>query len=229
MTVAFILTALLVQDDSKQADVPPSKEQIAGLRPFAKFVGKWAGGGTSEKTRDWKEKADVTWGFRKRDGRASINFIVDKGQLFSEGVLSFDPAERKYRFSARNKKDEVLRFEGKPSGDVGLRLERVDEGATDNLDRLELKAPRAGDKLVFDFRKKRGTTSFESFATIELIRQGGDEASAEKFTKGPFCIVTGGPGRVPFTHNGKSLHAADEVCKEEFLAHPERYPEAGKE
>lgn len=231
MTFAICFLAALelpAQDDSKKADVAPNKEQIAGLRPYAKFVGSWQGTGTSEKTRDWKEKSDVTWGFRKRDGRASINFIVDKGQLFSEGVLSYDPAEKKYRFSARNKKDEVLRFEGKPVGD-GLRLDRIDEGATDHLDRLELKAPRAGDKLLFDFRKKRGTTSHESFASIEFIRQGGEEASAEKFTKGPFCVVTGGPGRVEFTHNGKTLNAADEVCKEEFLAHPERYPDAGKE
>ena len=130
MTLSNVLLFLMTstaQDDSKKADVAPNKEQIAGLRPYAKFVGSWHGTGTSEKTRDWKEKSDVTWGFRKRDGRASLNFIVDKGQLFTEGVLSFDPAEKKYRFSARNKKDEVLRFEGKPSGDVGLRLERVDE------------------------------------------------------------------------------------------------------
>jgi hypothetical protein len=219
---------LLAQDDSKKVDNAPNKEQIAGLRPYAKFVGRWEGTGTSEKSRDWKEKVDVTWSFRGRDGRASLAFVVDKGQLFTEGVLSFDPAEKKYRFSARNKKEEVLRFEGKPAGD-GLRLDRIDEAASDHLDRLELKAPRGGDKLLFDFRKKRGTTSFETFASIELIRQGGEEASAEKFTKGPFCVVTGGPGRLEFTHNGKTLHAADEVCKEEFLAHPERYPDAGKE
>jgi hypothetical protein len=231
MTSAVVLFASLyfpAQEDAKKADVAPSKEQIAGLLPFAKFVGAWKGTGTSETTRDWKEKLDCTWGFRKRDGRASLNFVADKGQLFTEGVLSFDPAEKKYRFSARNKKEEVLRFEGKPVGD-GLRLDRVDEGATDHLDRLELKAPRGGDKLLFDFRRKRGTSSHDAFATVELFRQGGEEASAEKFAKGPYCVVTGGPGRVEFTHNRKTLHAADEVCKEEFLAHPERYPDAGKE
>src|SRR6476619_353906 len=131
-TVLFSLMALPAQDDSKNADVAPNKEQIAGLRPYAKFVGAWQGTGTSEKTRDWKEKADVAWGFRKRDGRASINFVVDKGQLFTEGVLSFDPTEKKFRFSARNKKDEVLRFEGKPHGD-GWRLDRIDEGSADHL------------------------------------------------------------------------------------------------
>jgi hypothetical protein len=227
--IAVLVLVLPTQDDAKKADVPPSKEQIAGLRPFAKFVGNWKGAGTGETTRDWKEKLDCTWGFRKRDGRASLNFVSDGGKLFTEGVLSFDPAEKKYRFSARNKKDEVLRFEGKPVGDVGLRLDRVDEGATDHLDRLELKAPRGGDKLLFDFRKKRGTSSYDQFAIIEFFRTGGEEASAEKFTKGPFCVVTGGPGRIEFTHNGKTLHAADEACKEEFLAHPERYPDAGKQ
>src|SRR5262245_30844184 len=113
--------AFLGQDDKKDADVPPNKEMIAGLKPFATFVGSWKGDGASEKSAGWKEKADCSWGFRKRDGRASINFVVDGGRVFTEGVLSFDPAEKKYRFSARNKKDEVLRFEGKPVGEM-LRL-----------------------------------------------------------------------------------------------------------
>jgi len=227
--VVWLAAFALSQDEAKKADVPPSKEQIAGLRAFAKFVGSWQGSGTSETSRDWKEKLECTWGFRKKDGRASLNFVVEGGKLFSEGVLSFDPAEKKYRFAARTKKDEVLRFEGKPLSDAGLRLVRVDEGTTDHLDRLELKALRGGDKILFDFRRKRGTSSFDAFATVEFFRAGGEEASAEKYAKGPFCVVTGGPGRVEFTHNDKTLHAADEACKEEFLAHPERYPEAGKE
>jgi len=230
MTAAIIGLALglCVQEEKKDAAVPPNKEMIAGLRPFAKFVGSWKGDGASEKSTGWKEKAECNWGFRKRDGRASINVIVEGGKIFTEGVLSYDPSEKKYRFSARNKKDEVLRFEGKAVGET-LRLDRLEQETTDHLDRLELKAPRAGDKLLFDFRRKRGRTSFESFVTIEFIRQGGEEASAEKFAKGPFCVVTGGPGRVKFMHGGKELHAADEVCREEFLAHPERYPDAGKE
>jgi hypothetical protein len=230
MTAATICLAMafVSQDDKRDADVPPNKEQIAGLRPFANFVGSWKGDGSSEKSTGWKEKAESTWGFRKRDGRASINFVVEGGKVFTEGVLSYDPAEKKYRFSARNKKDEVLRFEGKTVGET-LRLDRMEQETTDRLDRLELKAPRSGDKLLFDFRKKRGTSSFESNITIEFIRQGGEEASAEKFVKGPFCVVTGGPGRVKFMHGGKELHAADDACKEEFLAYPERYPDAGKE
>jgi len=237
MTAAVWIALLgVAQGETKKADVAPSKEQIAALKPFAKFVGSWQGTGTSETQRDWKEKLECSWGFRKRDGRASLNFVLEGskrvnegGKLFNEGVLSFDPAEKKYRFAARTTKDEVLRFEGKPISDAGLRLERVDEGATDHLDRLELKVLRGGDKILFDFRRKRGTSSFDAFATIEFFRTGGEEASAEKFAKGPFCVVTGGPGRVEFTWNGKTLHAADEACKEEFLAHPERYPEAGKE
>jgi hypothetical protein len=206
--------------------VPPVKEQLAGLLPYANCVGAWSGSGSSEKSSGWKEKIDGRWGFREKDGRVSINFYIEGSKLIKVGLLSFDPEGAKFRFSAKNAKDETIRFEGKQAAEGHLRLERIDKEGEDHLDRLELKLLRGGDKLLFDFRRKKGKNSFEQFALVELFREGGLEASAEKFEKGPFCVVTGGPGRVTFEHQGKTVTVADENCKEEYVAHPERY--AGK-
>jgi len=207
--------------------VPPQKDQLAGLLPFANAVGAWTGSGSSEKSSGWKEKIDVRWGFREKDGRVSINFYIEGSKLLKVGLLTFDGG--KFRFSAKNPKDETIRFEGKVAAEGNLRLDRIDKEGDDPLDRLELKLLRGGDKIVFDFRRKKGKSSFEQFAMVELFRDGGLDASAEKLEKGPFCIVTGGPGRVTFEHQGKTITVADENCKEEYVGHPERYAGKGKE
>lgn len=201
----------------------PDKAMLAGLHPFASFVGSWKGTGSSEKSSGWKEKADCTWGFREKDGRPSIDFVVEGSQIIKAGRLTYDPATESFKFACKNRKDERMDFAGKAAGGT-LKLDRSDADATDHLDRLELKLQRGGDKLIFDFRKKRGKSSFEQYATSELFREGMPDSSAERFEKGPYCVVTGGPGRVSFDHNGRSVTVACEVCKEEFLAHPDRYP-----
>lgn len=217
--VVMLLTAV-----AAGADEPPNKKMLDGLRPLHQAVGSWKGTGSTDRVLPWQQKLECTWGFRAKDGRVSLNFFAGAGKLLRRGLLTFSPDDGTFRLTIENPKKEVLRFEGKlQESATSLRLDRKDADAKDGLDRVEFKVVRAGDKLLFDFRKKRGKSAFENVATIELFREGGDDASAEKFKEGPYCIVTGGAGRVKFTHDNRTFHVACEACKEEFLAHPERY------
>ncbi len=202
---------------------PPNPAQLEALRPFANAVGAWEGDGQSEQDAGWKAKATATWGFREADGRVSLDFVVE-GKLLKAARLTWQPDTKKFRFACKDAADKKLEFLGEAVDAATIRLDRTDEGATDKLDRLELKILRGGDKLSLDFRRKLGRTSFQQQASVTFFRTGGEEASAEKLAAGPFCVVTGGPGRVSFDHQGRSVLVADAICKEEFLAHPERYP-----
>ena len=216
--VVVFLSATLVGAE------PPSAEQIAALRPYAPMVGGWEGDGQSEQDAGWKAKATGTWGFRETDGRASLDFVAE-GKLLKVGKLSWQPADKKFRFACKNPADKKLEFVGVAVDAATIRLDRIDEGVNDQLDRLEIKILRGGDKLMFDFRRKLGRASFQPQASITLFRTGGDEASAEKAAANPPCVVTGGPGRLTVAHGARMVSVADALCKEEFLAHPERYPD----
>lgn len=199
----------------------PNRAMLNALRPLDGFIGIWKGTGTSQRSAGWTESITVNWGFREKDGRVSINFVVDGGQLFEAAVLTFDPDAKLYRFIARPKKGDAMRFEGKPFGRQTLRLERADKDAKDNLDRLDLKLVRSGAKLVYAFSERKGATkSFEQFAQVDHFLEG---PTAEEFKSAPKCIVTGGAGRIAVEHAGRTVHVACEGCKEEFLSHPDRY------
>jgi hypothetical protein len=205
------------------AAVDPNVDMLDGLRPFHGLVGVWQGTGTNvdlkTKTPFWKENIEATWGFRDSDGRVSINFYIENGLLLDVALLTYKPDTKTYEFISKDKKGAILHFEGNPSGSQSLRLDRTEKGA-DDLDRIEIKLLRGGEKLRYVFSKKKGRKYHTSMAEVELFREG---APLESFKDGPKCIVTGGAGRLAVDHEGKTYHVACSATRKEFLDHAEKY------
>lgn len=216
--LSLIGVMLIASINATIADEPPSEEQLAGLKPYASFVGSWKGDGTSGTSAGWRETAEASWGYRKKDGRVSLNFYFEKNPWFEAAILTYDPKDKTYRFIGQ-KGEKKLIFAGKAEGEQGVRLLREEKG-TDRLDRLDLKLTRAGDKIVLQFGARKSKSSFENHAQIEYFREGKSE---EDFAKGPRCPVTGGAGRVEFDHEGRKIRVACETSKEIFLSDPKKY------
>lgn len=213
--------ALIASQVAGAAD--PDRRMLDALRPLAGIVGDWKGTGTSSNSAGWEETVETTWGFRDSDGRVSFEWRASGGKVLKDAILTFDPAKKVYRFVVRTPSGKTLRFEGTPAGSQTLRLNRVDRAEKDDIDRAEVKLVRGGDKLVYAFARRVGTTSHQQVAQVELIREGAPLAS---FADGPRCVVTGGPGRVEVTHAGKTYHVACEATKALFLANPEKFLKA---
>lgn len=193
--------------------------QLEALRPLHGVVGSWQGEGSSAKSSGWREKMDVLWGYREKDGRVSIEFHPAGNPIFTRGLLTYDAEKEEYQFLAVAKGDAVLRFRGKPAGAQTIRLDRAEE-ASDKLDRVEIKLLREGDKMLFTFSSKKGKTSFEQYAQTDLYRT---DDPLDSFKNGPRCVVTGGAGRVEVDVNGEKFHVACENTKQLLLADPDRF------
>ena len=120
--------------------VEPNEDQLKALRPFAGVVGEWKGEGNSLKVARYEETGEVYWGFRDKDGRASLDFFMEGGWPFEIGQLTYDPEMKVYKFlGVSSKSKKRYRFAGKPEGAQTLRLLRTDKDAKDKYDRLEIK------------------------------------------------------------------------------------------
>lgn len=200
------------------------RAMLEGLKPMAALVGQWTGQGTSPTSPGWGESIAANWGFRESDGRVALELFVDpvgndKPPL-EAGLVTFDPQSKEFGFVARLRDKRVLHFRGALAGERILRLARVDADARDGFDRVEIKLVRGGDKLIYAFSKKLGSRFFELHTQVELKREGTAEAD---YADGPFCVVTGGAGRMAVELDGKTYPVACAECAEEFLAHPDKY------
>jgi YHS domain-containing protein len=227
-----ILAGAFVQDDKKPAKTESDPAIMEGLQEVQDIVGEWEGlGATSDKSKNWEEKTDVAWKFNK-NGKISLYWTFqdrkgkDKGRLFDEGMLTYDPAKKVYRFKAYRSGAEddkaVVEFEGKKSKS-GLTLDRVNKGkAKDDLDRVDLKVLNDGDRLVFSVQRKIGTAKvYKPFAQIGMTRQGTSVANRE--ANGPKCIVTGGAGTMTVSYNGETYYVCCTGCRDAFIAEPEKF------
>lgn len=197
----------------------PNLAMMEGLKPFAPLVGTWEG---METNIGWKDAIQATWGFRDKDGRVAFQFEHDgqRGSLVDKMMIGYDPPSGKYvaLIVANNRK--VLRFTGEPNGPGSLRFIRDDE-TDDGIDRLDVSLVRGANKLIYIVGRRLGRSdNFETLAQVELFRQG---VPAEDFREGPYCVVTGGAGRVEVEHGGQTYHVACEETKKEFLRRPDFY------
>ena len=231
-TAALLSVPLLRADDDDKKPAktgegdPAVMEQLQGIQDI---VGQWEGlGATSDKSKNWEEKTAVAWKFNK-NGKVSLYWTFqdqkgkDKGRLFDDGMLTYDPAKKLYVFKARRAGDEdPIVFEGKRTK-TGLQLDRVNKGkAKDELDRVDLKVLNDGDRLVFSIQRKIGAAKvYKPYAQIGMTRQGTSIASREG--NGPKCIVTGGAGTIAVSYKGDTYYVCCTGCRDAFLAEPEKF------
>lgn len=190
-----------------------NRAALEALKPFAAAVGAWSATIDAGKATPSKSKLECTWGFRESDGRVSLNFYFDGDAPFEAGLLTVDAKSKEFTFLAKDKLGKRLAFRGPlrdPSKPV-LQLARESETESDGIDRLELTLAKGGDKILLTFAKRVSRSSYKSSVSVEAFREG---TPHRDFENGPFCVVTGGPGRVAFMANGGTHYAACQATKE---------------
>lgn len=208
---------------------PPEAEQLAkdkeALGVLQICVGSWKGVGQPKRGSTegaWVESADWAWKFHEQraqivvqltDGQyfksASVN-VDDKGELQLRGIGKDGKTETKYRGKVTSAEEElpVIVFIAETPAD----------GLGDAPARITLRMVAQGDRLLLLFEKRIGDSDrYLRLAEVGYTRKGSDFG---KGTTQRECVVTGGAGTIPVTHDGQTFYVCCSGCKDLFDMDP---------
>jgi YHS domain-containing protein len=188
------------------------------LEPFNDWVGTWRGVGQPRRMSSkgaWTEEAEWAWKIDRES--AGLQIKVKDGKLLREGLLSYAPGEKKFRFAADLPGDESRTYVGDRSEQGKLALVASEESGAEH--RITLHMLHADRMLLLAETKPAGQPSFSRVAEIGYTRKGGSFASAADSY--PKCIVTGGRGTMTVEYKGKSYYVCCSGCRQAFLDDPE--------
>jgi hypothetical protein len=215
---AFLLTpcAFVPGQDGKKLS---AKE---ALKAFNDLVGEWKGTGKPKGTPQevqkgfWVETQDWAWKFKGED--AWLEVSIDKGKYFAKGELRYLPEKAEYQFTVQTTDKKKLVFTG-TFVDKALTLMRED-GDKKETQKLVFRLLHNNVFRVYYYVRLEDKAFFNQLYDIGAIKQG------EAFASGdgrPECIVTGGLGSSAVSYMGKTYYVCCSGCRDEFLAHPEKY------
>ncbi|MEX2287954.1 MAG: hypothetical protein WD648_12745 [Planctomycetaceae bacterium] len=218
----------------------PFKFVLAKLQPLHVLVGTWRGvtvraigGAKAIESPEW------SWDFLSDSlqpalvltsktspylHKARLTFLADR-RVFHCVVSDANGGERVYEGNFTQPPQEAPSSNGDLQRSFKLRLVQVtpmpqsDElvFSQENNDRYLLEIHRTSDG------------SLKHYDTVQTVREGGSiSIEPEKFG-GHRCIVSGGMGAIPVSHEGKTYHVCCEGCKAAFLANPMRWIAAASE
>lgn len=233
LTVALLM--LIAAPVAIAAEEKDSQDAVMeALKSIQQIVGDWEGSGNSNNSKGWDEKINCAWKFSE-SGKVSLYFTFQDqkegktaGRIIDEAMITYDPEKKQYRFLAyKAGETDVIKFEGEAKSESNLVLDRVDPSG-DELDRLDIKLLSEGDRLVYTFQRRVGTSRvYRQVAMVGLNRKGVSLAASGD--SGPKCIVTGGAGTMTVSYNGQTYYVCCSGCRATFLDNPEKFiAKAGK-
>jgi hypothetical protein len=216
------LTTILVQGlwaaDAKEA--AKAKEALQALQ---EFIGDWKGSGGPDKVKPapkdpiWKETLKWSWRFKGDD--AWLVLEIKDGKEFKGGEMRYLVDKKKYQFTATDKNDKKLVYEGELK-DGTLTLERVDP-ETKNTVQIQMNTAAEGVRFIYrTAHKKEGETIYVKDTLVQATKEG--EALGAKEKKN-VCVVSGGLGTIAVRYKDETYYVCCSGCADAFKENPEKY------
>jgi hypothetical protein len=211
------LSAGLFLAAGSAADPPDAAKK--GLQQVGEFVGEWKGAGTvAGKKTVWKET--LSWGWSFKAGEPRLTLTVADGKYLKSGSLAYLPDKKLYRLTATDPAGTELVYDGKLARGR-LTLDSKD-AATGDVRRLTLYTVGDGSRLLLvGETQAKGKGLFSKAFEVAANKVG--ESFAGGGGKKAECVVTGGLGTIPVSHNGKTYYVCCSGCRDEFTANPQKY------
>ena len=190
------------------------------LHIFNELIGVWKGtaqpAGSLEDQRNnfWIEKIDWQWQFKGNDAWLVMDF--KKSKNFQSGELRFLPEKDLFQLTMKTVDKKAQTYTGKMVKRA-LILDREEAGEGQRLVITMLHPNRY--LYRYEVRPK-GKTLFSMRYRVGATREG------VPFAEGsgqPECIVSGGFGTIPVSHNGQKYFVCCSGCRDEFNANPAKY------
>ena len=211
--------------EKKAAELAKAKEKLQEVQDF---IGLWNLEGTQKengRTVAWKEKVVWSWKFKDGDAWMAAAFADGKGKYFASATLRYDVAKKKYvlTLTGADKKEAV--FEGELGRLGGLQLARTDAKSGDKY-KLALNTLAEGVRFQLKYERQEGGKGI--YQNVFAMNGNKDGESLGSAKKKPECIVSGGAASIPVSYKGVTYYVCCSGCRDEFLAHPEKYVNAKK-
>lgn len=205
----------------------PALSPRDALRPLNPLVGSWKGTGTPDGTREERQNGfwteTIAWGWQIKGDDARMVATFDKGKHFTRGELRYLPDKTAYQFTLTTAAKDEVTFTGALTAGKGadqtLTLERTNP-ATKEVERFVLTLLHANRYLYRFETKPAAAVGFTRKYQVGATKEGEPFAQVPKGTE---CIVSGGKGTIPVSHNGKTYYVCCSGCKDAFKEDPEKY------
>jgi hypothetical protein len=196
----------------------PQREIIGALNEFNVLVGEWRGVGQPKRGSQqgaWQERAECVW--ELAPDSTGLRWSAENGKLWRSALLSYSPSERAATLDIELPDETIRRYTGKlAERKLVVESDADDEG---HVHRVTLSLLNEN-RLTVLFEKRPEKQSFYNrVAEIAFQRQGTKLAASDG--NGPECVVTGGKGTIPVTHQGKTYYVCCTGCRDAFQDDPE--------
>lgn len=188
------------------------------LGKLQQYVGTWRGVGQLRRGSNkgaWIEQSDWAWSFSETT--ASLSFVAPKSKYFTSGELRPAKEVGQFRLTATTTAESQLVFGGK-LGDEGQLVLETDEHIEGFPARITIRMIADGKRLIVLFEKKSTSSGrFSRLAEVGYTRKGSGFGKGTPFVE---CVVTGGKGTIPVTHDGKTYYVCCGGCRDLFNEDP---------
>lgn len=195
----------------------PAKDALKNLNSL---VGEWRGVGQvkrGSRAGSWSEETTVAWNFDNKDPR--VCFTAKGGKHFDTLQLQWDQQTKEVLMLQKLDQSEIT-YRGTFPKEWPGKLELLSEADNDGVQH-RCTIQQLGDIRATLLLEKRSTPtgSFRRIAAVGYTRAG--ERLAVAGGNQRKCIVTGGLGTIPVTHQGATYYVCCEGCLQAFNAAPD--------
>lgn len=227
MRLAILLTISLLLCTTHGSGQTASKtvtKPTDHFKPLQNLIGGWRGVGQPKRGSNrgaWSEKAE--WAYDFSGKQPQLSYKVEKGKLLDSATLGYDTDQQEFVLTTTSPDDEQREYRGKLTKNE---LVMTAEPKDDLTHRVTITLLNDKRTLVLFQQQRSGSRIWDRIAEVGYTRQG--VRLARVGGNKPVCIVTGGTGTTPVTHNGKTYYVCCSGCKQAFEDDPETFIELAK-
>src|SRR5262249_31621253 len=218
------LLVALTAAPAPTADSAAKRTPREALQALNDLIGPWRGTGMPEGTQQekqkgfWVEKLAWQWQFKGDD--AWLEGAFDKGKYFDPGELRHLLDKNLFRLPLPTTHQDKLPLEG-PLADGRLTLERADDKKKETQ-RLVFTFLHANRFLYRYEVKAADRPEFTRLYQVGATKE--DVAFAGAANNQPECVVSGGLGTIPGTHQGPTEYFCCTRRPDALQDHPQHEP-----
>jgi hypothetical protein len=198
--------------DRRQADQK-------ALAPLQMLAGQWRGVGQPQRNSNrgaWIEQSD--WGWRFAGDGASLTFSAPESKALVGGEVAPGDKEGEFLLTAKTAAGAEVRYTGRQQEDDAL-VFTADKAPVEAPARVTIRLVAEGKRLVVLYERRAGESeNFTRLAEVGYTRKGSGFGQGASQIE---CVVTGGLGVIPVTHQGKTYYVCCTGCRDLFHDDPE--------
>ena len=190
------------------------------LKPLNSLIGDWRGVGQlkrGSRRGAWTEKATCVWDFAAESPAVVIS--SDGGMQYQQLRLRWDDANAKLLLEQKTEAGVRKYYGDMPTAKLEKLVLLTDQDADDVTLRCTIQQLTDIRATILLEKRTSAEGTFRRIAEVGYTRSGARLAIAGGNQRK--CIVTGGLGTIPVTHNGKTYYVCCQGCVQAFQDSPD--------